>query len=155
LKNFIERYKFFINNRGKFLIEREKASNKIFNTYFQEIFQLFGLVEDSGGFEEVTSQSFWDFINKNEIFNDLIVASKKKNLKEVYQDYLFHFEKIYSQKSLKTKLENYEKDFEKLNPNLLGDINIFTASKGLSLFDDKFLKDMRFFFNFFYFFTTF
>ena len=141
MKDFIQHYKFFINNRGKFLIDSQKASNTIFNTYFQDIFELFELVEDSGGFEEVTSQSLWDSLNKNEMFNELIVASNKKNLKEVYQDYLFHYEKIYSQKSLKTKLQNYEKNIEKLDPKLLGDIKIFTACKGLSLFDDKFLKD--------------
>jgi len=140
LQNFIQLYKSFLHTQGKFLIQNKKVDHSLFNTFFQDIYDLFNFVENAGGFEEVTSQNLWH--SQDLIFIDIVSASQLKSLKEFYEHYLFHFEKFCSKKVPSIQLENHEKKIEKLDPSLLEEIPIFVQNSNFNIRDDGFIKDI-------------
>ena len=114
----------------------------MFNNYFQDLYELFTLVENMGGFEEVTSHGMWRTLDKNGVFTDVTTASNLKNLREFYEDYLFHFEKSCSKKLPKCDLENYEKNIEKMDPALLEETPIFVHGKDFNVHDDDTIQEV-------------
>lgn len=142
---FVRLYKHFLHTEGSFLLRNDPpVLNSFFNKYFQDIFELFTLVEHEGGYEEMTSKSEWPSLSKNTYFKELLQASNAKTLKDFYQIYLFHFEKTHSQKALRVNLENYRTNMVKLNPKLLNDIDIFTVEENPDFYNEIFLKNKHF-----------
>ena len=111
----------------------------MFNKYFEDIASLYHLVEGKGGYEEVTGLNQWDSF-KNPAFDELLDASKRRSLKEFYQDYLFHYEKTHcSSHVIQTSLDNYNKTIERLDPGLLEG---FQLIEDIDIYDENCLREV-------------
>lgn len=87
------------------------------------------MVEKNGGFEDVTSHNLWDTIFQEKDFSEILTQGQAKNMKELYEQYLFHFEKTCSMLVFPSLLEKYEKKLENLVPSFLSEVQTYSYPK--------------------------